>query len=358
MATDRREAIAAAFADAEDAADEVVQTSIPAETAVDHGDGLGAGETVNEEVAEGKPAVPAAPKPGVPAETQGDAKPVKTYATDKPPQSWRPAQKAKWAALEPDMRQEIVRRERETERVLGETAQARSVAQAFQQVVQPFMARIQSQGVHPMTAIQELLKADHILVTAPKAQRAQFMAKLIKDYDIDVMALDDALSGSQTATNPVQSEVERLLQERLAPFQQFIQNQNQESERVQQRTAAELQTNIEAMASDPKFAEFDNVREDMADLIDLSAKKGVYLTLEQAYSRAIAMNPEVSQRVQQQLALDQKSASARAAHARAQKALRASSSVGGAPSIVATGATVVNDRRATIAAAFDQLEGR
>ena len=40
---------------------------------------------------------------------------------------------------------------------------------------------------------------------------------------------------------------------------------------------------VERMAQDPAFPHFEAVRQDMADVIDISAKRGVYLTLEQAY---------------------------------------------------------------------------
>ena len=96
--------------------------------------------------------------------------------------------------MPPDVRQEIVRRERETTKVLGETAQARQLAGQFMQAVQPYQARLQSAGAHPIAAVQELLKADYILSSAPQNQRAAFMAKLISDYGIDVRELDTALA--------------------------------------------------------------------------------------------------------------------------------------------------------------------
>jgi len=255
------------------------------------------------------------------------------------------------------VRQEVVRREREISRTLGETAQARQLAQAFNQTVQPYMARINGMNAHPMTAVQELLKADHVLSTAPKAARAQFMAKLISDYEIDVVELDAALSG-KSQVDPINSKVEAMLQQRLAPFQQFLgQHQQQEQQRQQQQNQT-MAAQLEAMAVDPKFAHFDSVREDMADVIEIQAKKGVYLTLEQAYNRAIAMNPDVSQKVNQLSDNEAKKNAAQLANARAQRSLSASKSIGGAPNGVPNGQSSPDDRRATISAAFDALGGR
>jgi hypothetical protein len=111
------------------------------------------------------------------------------------------------------------------------------------------------------------------------------------------------------------------------------------------------------MASDPKYPHFETLRDDMADLIDIASKRGVYLTLEDAYARATGMNPEVSRQVATQQSLASKQSAAQAANTKAQRALQASVSVGGAPAGAPT-AVQGSGRRAAIEAAFEQLEGR
>lgn len=297
------------------------------------------------DAADGKAsAMPPPPEPG--------DEPV--FAVDKPPQSWRAPQRAKWEKLDPDVRQEIIRRERETTRVLGEAGQARQLTAQFTHTVAPYQARIQSMGVTPLAAVSELFKADYILSTAPKVQKAQLMAKLISDYGIDVVELDNALSG-KPPTDPVDARVEQLLQERLKPIQQFLTTQQQRQQEQEHVSQHEVNQTLEKMAIDPKYPHFEDVRQDMADVIDLSAKRGVYLSLDQAYNRAIAMNPEVSKQVAAQQESEAKRTSVQAAHARAQKALNASSSVGGAPGGVPGGASASTDRRTAIAAAFDSM---
>jgi tetratricopeptide (TPR) repeat protein len=302
-----------------------------------------------------KPAEEAPSAVAPPPETED--KPEKSYSVEKAPQSWRPTQKAKWDKLDPDVRQEVIRRERETEQALSSSAQARRVAQEFQQAVQPYMARVEAMGVNPITAAQQLFRADHILTTAPKAQRAAFMAKLIKDYDVDVVELDRELSGAPPA-DPVQSTVDKLLQERLAPFMSIVERQQQAELRQSQQAAQTMESQIAEMSDNPKFPEFEQVRGDMADIIEIQAKRGVYLTLEQAYTRAVAMNPDVSARVNQRQQASSSQAAAQEANSRAQRALKASSSVSGSPGGTPAGSSIANDRRATIAAAFDSAEGR
>jgi hypothetical protein len=250
-----------------------------------------------------------------------------------------------------------MRREREVTKVIGESGESRQFVQQFHQAVQPFAARHQSLGVQPIQAVQALFKSDYILATAPKVQRAQFMAKLIKDYDIDVHELDAALAGV-APVDPVSSTVEQLVNQRLAPvLQQFNVLQQREVAQAQQ-TQGQIMQSIDQMAADPTYPHFQDLREDMADIVDLAAKRGVYLSLPEAYSRAVAMNPEVSKQVANQQATEAARAARAAKDAKARRALGASVSVGGAPGGAPSGASGANDRRATIAAAFDNLGGR
>jgi hypothetical protein len=343
---DRRAAIEAAFNVEESRVDPPVaevKPSSPNPTAV---------EPIPTQKAGENPTVEAViePKPD-------DAPTTPAFSVDKPPQSWRGPQKAKWAALDPEVRQEVVRREREITRTLGETSQARQFATQFAQTIQPFQARLQSLGAAPMVAVERLLQADYALSTAPKTQRAALMAKLISDYDIDVVELDAALSGKGPA-DPVASRMEQMLQQRLAPIQQFLTAQQQREQQQREQSNQEMGRTLDQMAEDPKYPHFEELKGDMADVIELSAKKGLYLSLEQAYSRAIAMNPEVNQQVAAQREAEAKKAAAQNANAKAQRALKASVSVGGSPSGVPAGTSVASDRRATIAAALDAVGGR
>jgi tetratricopeptide (TPR) repeat protein len=350
---DRREAIEAAFEAAESSATDtsIVQPATPAEQAA-----------APAQPAEGA-AAPTGEPTKAPAPVEGEQQAAEQHAeqqypVDKPPQAWRAAQKAKWDKLDPDVRQEVMRRERETTRVLGETAQARQFTQQFQQAVAPYVARLHAINPNPIEAVNALLRADYQLATAPKVQRARMMAGFIKDYDVDIVELDNALAGATQAVDPVQDKVDQLLQQRLAPFQQYLEGQRQLAAQQEQQADQQISESIAAMASDPKYPHFAAVRGDMADLVDVAAKRGQYLTLEQAYDRAIVMNPEVSKLVATQRESQARGTAAQAAHARAQQALGASVSVGGAPSSVPSGVPAGSDRRAVIEAAFDSVGGR
>ena len=356
---DRRATLEAAFDAAEeglDHAEAVEKVSEPEkiEPIVESKTVLSPPEGGQKESEAGGPDKPLSNDSGIPQEPKIDDAP----STDKPPQSWKSPQKAKWGALDPDVRQEVLRRERETTQVLNDSAQARQVAQGFQQAIQPYMARIQSQRINPIQAVAQLLSADHTLSTAPKHQRAAFMAKLIQDYDIDIVALDAAITGKEPP-DPVDSRVEQLLQQRLQPFQQFMQQQEAARLAAEQATGQELAQTVEQMTQDTvKYPHFEEVRETMADLIEIGVKRGQHISIETAYNRAVAMDPTISQELAARTAEQALKAKAAALNKRAQRAVNASVSVGGAPSGQISGTPNASDRRATIAAAFDAAGGR
>ena len=255
---------------------------------------------------------------------------ARQHRIDRAPTSWKKEAKGEWATLPLHIRQEVHKREAEINRVLQQSAPDRQLAEQFKTTVQPFMARIQSNGIDPVTAARNLFEADHRLATGHPNDRAQYMAELILEYGIPVEALDAALAplmrgqqapqtGAQGAPD-IQALIQQQLQQALAPIMQ-------ERQQSQQRAAYEVEQTVESMALDPKYPFFDEVRIDMADIIDLSVKRGVSLSLDEAYSRAVRMNPDTYGQMERQSTVS----AATLAHQAALKAKAAGSSISGAP---------------------------
>ena len=352
MSDDLRSALESAIneAEVENPAPEIEQASAPEpDTSVESEEVPSAVETPETPAPE-KADKPDEAKPEVKAEgAKVEAAPdIKPGRIDRAPQSWKggPA-KGEWANLPLNVRQEVHRREMQIEKALQETAPARQFAEQFQKTVTPYMARLQSAGAaNPMQAVEALLQADYTLSSAPKQQRAAYMAKLIKEYDIDVVELDNALVGAQSSqqsqTPDIQALVQQQLQQALAPIMQREQAQRQQQQE-------QINHTVESMALDPKYPHFDDVRGDMADLIDLKARQGIDLSLEDAYSMATRMNPDVYAQMSRQTNLQ----SANQQHQQAIRAKNAASSVSGSPAAGGSGQFVGNgDLRSSIEAAF------
>jgi len=297
---------------------------------------------------------------------EGEAKPT-TKVRDPSataPATWKPEGKAAWKDVPLVARQEILRRDRETAQVLSQTESLRNFAGAMGGVLNPHMPRLQSLGVQPHVAVEKLLRSDMVLSTAPMAQRAQFMAKLISDYGIDIGELDRALqnagSGTPGSADPNMDGITRILQQELAPVRQFMQTQAQRTQQQEQQENNQLMSEVDQMAADDvKYPYFQEVREDMADIVELSAKKGVYVTMAEAYNKACQLNPAVAAEMEQARLAEQRRIAAVGNDTRARRAIAASRSITGSSSGAPTGSLPgPTDRRGTIAAAFDSLGGR
>jgi len=309
------------------AADAPADTSVAELSAVDEG-------TPAEVKPDDKPTDPtdtvkpaAEAKPQTPEEKEN----ARLHRIDRAPSSWKKEAKGDWAAIPLHIRQEVHKRESEINRALAQSAPDRQLAEQFKTTVQPFMARIQSNGIDPVTAARNLFEADHKLATGHPRDRAQYMAQLIMEYGISVEDLDTALAplmrGGQQPAAPqggidpgIQALIQQQLSQALAPIMQ-------ERQQAAERSKQEVEQTIESMAFDPKYPFFDDVRVDMADLIDLSARKGIELSLDEAYSRATRMNPNTYGQLERQTSMS----NATQAHQAALRAKNAGSSISGSP---------------------------
>jgi hypothetical protein len=119
-------------------------------------------------------------------------------------------------------------------------------------------------------------------------QKAVKMAAMIQHYGIDINALDSALVG-QTPTPSPNAEMEHMLNERMAPVNQLLNEINSRNDQAQQRTVADAESSVAAFEG-----EFlSDVRNDMADLIDMASARGQEMTLKDAYDKAILLRPEI-----------------------------------------------------------------
>ncbi len=287
-------------------------------------------------------------------------KPGPDPRVDRAPQSWKGDAKRVWAELPLNVRQEVIRRERDTTKILQESAEIRQRGDAVRDVLTPHMDRINAmyQG-NPITAINNLLGVERVLVSGDPAAKVNLVANMIKHFGIDLVSLDRALVGQpMTPEVEQQSSIEKMLEQKLAPFQQFIQSQQQREQEQRVKQEQEVAHTVESMASDPNFPYFSEVRSDMADLIDLAAKKGLYLSLEQAYNKAVRINDDTYQASSGRESSQAATQAALQAHQAAQRAKGAAVSVSGSPSMPGGNSGNPSDLRGTIAGLLGETGNR
>lgn len=203
---------------------------------------------------------------------------------DHPPSTWRAAAKSEWAKVPVGVKAEIKKREEDAIRGLDQYRDQARQFEELNQILQPYEPLIRSKGGDAKSAITGLMNTYYQLETAHPEQKKQLLVNLAQNYGIDLGIKQDAV---QQALSPLQQEIAQLREER-----------RREQHEAQQRATQSASSEIEIFASETdekgslKYPYFDNVRSDMANLINSAAQSGRNLTLAQAYDAATWSNPE------------------------------------------------------------------
>lgn len=268
---------------------------------------------------------PVAAAPTAPTEPAKEAAPVAPEVkVPKAPQSWKPAAREEWAKAPPAIREEVLRREAEVQRVMQESSEARQGFQRVKEAIQPFEQMIRTEGGEPVQAIQGLLQTAYALRTAPPQHKAQMIANMVRSFlpgREGLELLDAALTPG--AAQPQMAQPQMPQQPMRDPrVDQMLAAQQQQAQLRAQTALAEVQGE--------EF--FEDVREDMADIIEAGRKRGLDIDLRSAYNRAVRVNPDVAKVIEQREAAQratQNGATQRKAAATSVRSNPASPPVGG-----------------------------
>jgi len=213
---------------------------------------------------------------------------------DKAPASWTPAAREEWANTPTAIREQINKRETEISKALQEGAESRKTGERFSDVVTRFSSVIAAEGVQdPIVGFEELMKTMTTMRMGSPQQKANQLAGFVKNYGVDIGMLDSALAG---AAPPAVDPMEARLNERMAPVNDLLNRINQAEQNTLHQQNQNINNEVEAFGAKAEF--FTDVRLDMADIIEVAEKQGRPLTLDQAYERACALNPEIAKVMQ------------------------------------------------------------
>jgi len=194
----------------------------------------------------------------------------------RPPASWTPASKAKFATLDPDIQKEILKRETDVEKGFRERSQREKAFEPLEQLIAPRRAIWAAQGMDETTAIRTLLAAQDLL-EKDAAQGIQFLAK---SYQVDLSRL------AQPQGQPYQAQPARDSHPEIATLKQQLQTLQSQ---IQEAQTAPIRSQVEAFFADPKYIYAENVRGPMSVL--LSAGEAV--DLDDAYWQACWKDPTI-----------------------------------------------------------------
>lgn len=261
----------------------------------------------------------------------------------KAPQSWTPQAREKWAGVDPDIKAEIHRRESEAGRVIQGAAQQRQFVDAFERLMQPYEMFIRAENSNPLAAVDNMMRTAAQLRVGTPAAKVEIVAGIIKNFGIDLPALDAMLAGQQLPQN-LQQQQQPIRDPRV---DQMLAQQNWQNQQQAQFEDQSIRQGLAQFAQGHEF--YGDVATTMADIVELQTRQGQPIDLEKIYARACQLHEGVSTILQQRTAAQNTSNQSRAVL----RAKRASSSLKGEPTL--NGATVPkgDSIRASIEAAMD-----
>ena len=271
-------------------------------------------------------------------------KPAMSTDGARPPSTWRPAAREHFSKLPPEVQQEVIRVDREFHQNKREYAEDRQLVQRMKETFDPYMPMLRAQNVDPFQFSANMAQTVAALSTGPQQTKAEIVANVIKTYGVDLATLAAVLDGQPLPQQSAQPQVYR--DPRLDELLQTV-------EQAKAQRSAQLDVQAKESIRDIEQEEFFwDVKDEVADWLDMAANRNVAMTPREAYNRAIQNHPEIAKVVQQRQA-------AQAAVNPSGSTLRskaAASSPRASPTVPAPDGASSRDLRAEIKAAWDAVE--
>jgi hypothetical protein len=263
----------------------------------------------------------------------------------RPPASWKKDYHEVWAKADPKMQEYAWQREEQMRAGVEPLLSKAQFADAMQEAISPYMTTIQGLGLTPDKAVAALMEADHKLRNSDPQTRMQYFAQLAQSYGINLgamqgqqgqmpqQAVDPTVWALQNELNKVRGEVMGWKQQ-----QEMMENQSLLNEINQFSLKAE---------------HFEDVRPTMIQLL----QSGVAQTLEDAYEKAIRLDPNLFEQMTKAQQAEVAAKQAKEQNRAAKAARAAAVSVRSATPGVNT-APKSSDRRALLEEALTEIEAR
>ena len=215
-------------------------------------------------------------------------------------------------------------------------------ADQMQEVLNPYMNTIQGLGIDAPKAVKALMEADHALRYSTPQEKRQYFARLAQSYGVNLNEMGNDLP--QQAVDPTIY----ALQNELNNVRGEVMGWKQQQEQQQTQALLGEITNFSQKAE-----HFEEARPAMIQLL----QSGMATDLDDAYEKAIRLNPELFDAVQSGRQAEADATKRAAANTAAKRARAAAVSVKGSTPGTVTN-TKAQDRRSLLAEQFDNISDR
>lgn len=216
-------------------------------------------------------------------EIESDIEPEQTkeeVTTRQPPKSWTKEMQAKYGTLPPDVQDYVITREKQMADGLEKDRGDANLGRVMRDTMTPYRAMLQAQGVDEVKAVQSLMNVHYKLTNLPMSEKTAYLQSIAKGYGIDLGSVP------RETEQQIDPTVKKLMDE-LNGIKQHL-TSNQEAAILQAKE--KVSRDVEAFATDPAHAYFDEVSDDIAVMI-----QGGH-DLESAYEKAVWANPVTRQK--------------------------------------------------------------
>lgn len=224
------------------------------------------------------PAQPA--KPG--ESTSAAPESVQPTPQDTYPNTWRKELSGKWATLDPEVRAEIHKRESDFHNGLKQYKDAAGFGVTLAREMQPYHEIMQRMNVTPQAVVRDIMGSLKTLATGSEESKAAEFLKLASNYGIN---WDTLATLRQRAPQGADPNLQPVIQ-RMQQIETRITQADQERE---QHLRERDEATVQSFLNDPKNEHAQAVRNEMAALL----KSGEASTMQEAYEKAIWLNPTV-----------------------------------------------------------------
>jgi hypothetical protein len=274
-----------------------------------------------------------------PAEVKTEEDPV----WRRPPASWKKDYHETWNLADDKLKQYAWQRESEMKAGVEPLISKAQFADQMQEVLNPYMNTIQGLGIDAPKAVKALMEADHALRYSNPQEKRQYFARLAQSYGVNLNDVGYDLPQQVNVDPTIYA-----LQNELNNVRGEVQGWKQQQEQQQNQALLGEINNFSQKAE-----HFEEARPAMIQLL----QSGMATDLDDAYEKAIRLNPELFDAVQSGLQAQTDATKRAAANTAAKRARAAAVSVKGSTPGTVTN-TKAQDRRSLLAEQFDNMSDR
>ena len=208
---------------------------------------------------------------------------------DEAPKGLSIGMRENWKNLDSQTKDEFKRYEERIGGMAQKYAHDARRAQAMDKVMQPYSQLMQMNG-GPQNILPGLLQTGAALQTGNEVERARTVAGLISQFQVNPAQVAGFLKGE--SVEPSQNEqMQQMVNQQMAPVQQELHQLRQRDMQMRQQGQEQIKGKIREFAQANEF--YGDLSETMADIMDVAARNGREMGLQEAYDAAAWQHPEI-----------------------------------------------------------------